>query len=286
MPRKYDKDPYAILGIPSTASASQVKQAYYRLARQNHPDINKDPGAVERMKEINWAYNILSDPEERSFYDRWGNSDIRVVYYGSTKSQRADATPPRSSPPPPPPPSSQPHNPYPKDRSVHDSQRTSTGSIPWLIIIVLITLIRAIPQVSQSSLRYPMENIATQTARADRVTSAMETLQASPDSTTINGTVTPFYQMPLTPSPITGSGDPLGQENLRAAFVPGSWEWEQVDRYFPHLTTPNGLSDEVTLVIYDSLRGYQLKTRSSGDYWLFVNRNDQTIMPAHFPAAP
>jgi curved DNA-binding protein CbpA len=43
--RTYDKDPYEILGIPSTATASQVKLAYRRLARQYHPDLNKDPPA-------------------------------------------------------------------------------------------------------------------------------------------------------------------------------------------------------------------------------------------------
>ena len=99
MSRTYDKDPYVILGIPPTATASQVKQAYHRLAREYHPDLNKDPRAAERMKDINWANDILSDAHERSLYDLWRNSSARVVYYPGTNPPPSNATPPRSSHP-------------------------------------------------------------------------------------------------------------------------------------------------------------------------------------------
>jgi DnaJ-class molecular chaperone len=59
----YDPYSYAILGISPTATTSQVKEAYHRLARQYHPDLNKDPLASERMKEINIdRYNHAVSP--------------------------------------------------------------------------------------------------------------------------------------------------------------------------------------------------------------------------------
>jgi DnaJ-class molecular chaperone len=61
---------YRQLGVPSEASAQQIKQAYRRLAFEYHPDRNKDdPGAAEKMKAINEAYAVLSDPEKRIRYD-------------------------------------------------------------------------------------------------------------------------------------------------------------------------------------------------------------------------
>lgn len=285
MPRTYDKDPYAILGVPPTASEREVKQAYLRLARQNHPDVNKNPGAVERMKEINWAYDILGDPHERSSYDRWGNSGIRVVYYSGTKWSSAGGTPPRSSPPA----SSQTRSAYPKSGAAQDpqSQGRFTRSIAWLIIILVMTLMRTLQQISQSPVAYPIENIATQIAHIEMMTSALETLQASRGFVTVDGTATPLDGILFTPSPFTpASRAESGHGDLRASFVPGSWGWEQLHRYFPHLTKSDGLSIEVTGITYDQLQGYRIETRSWGDYWLFINRYDHSIMPAHFTATP
>src|SRR5581483_10583649 len=67
------KDYYRILGVDRNADAKAVKQAYRRLARKHHPDMN--PGnraAAERFKEINEAYEVLSDPEKRRRYDTLG----------------------------------------------------------------------------------------------------------------------------------------------------------------------------------------------------------------------
>ena len=53
------QDYYEILGVPRDASQEEIKKAYRRLARQYHPDVNKEPGAEERFKDINEAYRVL-----------------------------------------------------------------------------------------------------------------------------------------------------------------------------------------------------------------------------------
>lgn len=68
------QDYYAALGVDRQATADQIKRAYRKLARQYHPDVNKDPGAEERFKQINEAYEVLSDPEKRSVYDQYGTT--------------------------------------------------------------------------------------------------------------------------------------------------------------------------------------------------------------------
>jgi len=67
------KDYYQVLGIARDASEKDVRRAFRTLAAKHHPDRNRDdPGAEERFKEVNEAYTVLSDPEKRSFYDRYG----------------------------------------------------------------------------------------------------------------------------------------------------------------------------------------------------------------------
>ena len=68
------KSLYETLEITSSASEAEIKKAYRKLARQYHPDVNKDPGAEEKFKEINAAYEILSDKQKRSQYDMHGDS--------------------------------------------------------------------------------------------------------------------------------------------------------------------------------------------------------------------
>ena len=65
-------DHYKTLGVDKKASAEEIKKAYRKLARQYHPDTNKDPGAEERFKQISEAYDVLSDTEKRKKYDRGG----------------------------------------------------------------------------------------------------------------------------------------------------------------------------------------------------------------------
>jgi molecular chaperone DnaJ len=68
------RDYYEILGVPRNASQEEIKKAFRRLARKYHPDINKSPEAQEKFKEINEAYQILSDPKKRKLYDQFGHA--------------------------------------------------------------------------------------------------------------------------------------------------------------------------------------------------------------------
>ena len=68
------KDYYQILECKKDASQEEIKRAYRRLARKYHPDVNKDPNSETRFKEIGEAYEVLSDPEKRKAYDRFGSN--------------------------------------------------------------------------------------------------------------------------------------------------------------------------------------------------------------------
>ncbi|MDD5211866.1 MAG: DnaJ C-terminal domain-containing protein [Sulfuricurvum sp.] len=68
------KSLYTTLEIAAGASEAEIKKAYRKLARQYHPDVNKDPKAEEKFKEINAAYEVLSDKEKRAKYDQYGDS--------------------------------------------------------------------------------------------------------------------------------------------------------------------------------------------------------------------
>ncbi|MBL7499031.1 DnaJ domain-containing protein [Frankia sp. CNm7] len=72
------RDFYDILGVARDADAAEIQRAYRTLARRYHPDINSDPGAEERFKELSEAYDVLSDPDSRARYDRFGHDFRRV----------------------------------------------------------------------------------------------------------------------------------------------------------------------------------------------------------------
>lgn len=101
------RDYYQALGVPRDASPDDIRRAYRRLAKQYHPDVNRDPKAEERIKEINEAYAVLSDEERRGAYDRFGTADVRGIptdfgfgdlfeeFFGFGGSRRRQARAPR-----------------------------------------------------------------------------------------------------------------------------------------------------------------------------------------------
>ena len=98
------QDYYGTLGVSRDATAEEIKKAYRKLARSLHPDVNPDPEAQERFKSVTVAYEVLSDPEKRAFYDRGGDplsnnagggfgagfsfSDIMDAFFGQQGGQR------------------------------------------------------------------------------------------------------------------------------------------------------------------------------------------------------
>ncbi len=68
------RDYYEVLGVSRTATESEIKRAYRGLARQYHPDVNREPHAEERFKEINEAHEVLSNADRRAAYDRFGHA--------------------------------------------------------------------------------------------------------------------------------------------------------------------------------------------------------------------
>ena len=81
-------DYYAVLGVVRTSDTARIRQAYRRLARRMHPDLNpNDRTARERYQEIQRAWEVLGDPERRAEYDRWGSREpapavVTQVHYG------------------------------------------------------------------------------------------------------------------------------------------------------------------------------------------------------------
>ncbi len=69
-------DYYTTLGVERTASEDDIRRAYRKLARQYHPDVNKDPEASKRFSEVTEAYDVLSDAEKRKEYDRFGRTGV------------------------------------------------------------------------------------------------------------------------------------------------------------------------------------------------------------------
>lgn len=72
------RDYYEVLGVSRDATHDQIQQAFRTLARKYHPDVNSAPGAEDRFKELNEAYHVLSDPDTRKRYDRFGEDFRRV----------------------------------------------------------------------------------------------------------------------------------------------------------------------------------------------------------------
>eukprot|EP00898_Chlorokybus_atmophyticus_P001255 jgi/Chlat1/212/Chrsp1S03126 len=72
-----DRDYYEVLGVAKGADKDEIKKAYRRLARKYHPDVNKEPDAENKFKEISNAYEVLSDDQKRGLYDRYGEAGVK-----------------------------------------------------------------------------------------------------------------------------------------------------------------------------------------------------------------
>ncbi|WP_049059300.1 molecular chaperone DnaJ [Enterococcus faecium] len=74
------RDYYEVLGLSKGASEDEIKKAYRKLSKKYHPDINKEPDAEEKFKEVSGAYEILSDPQKRAAYDQYGHAGTDPNY--------------------------------------------------------------------------------------------------------------------------------------------------------------------------------------------------------------
>ncbi|KAM7480330.1 hypothetical protein LguiA_028543 [Lonicera macranthoides] len=83
-------DYYSTLGVPKSATSKEIKAAYRRLARQYHPDVNKQPGATEKFKEISAAYEVLSDDQKRALYDQYGEAGVKSTVGGQAGAYAAN----------------------------------------------------------------------------------------------------------------------------------------------------------------------------------------------------
>jgi molecular chaperone DnaJ len=70
------RDYYEVLGINKSSTQDEIKKAFRKLAMKYHPDVNKEKGAEEKFKEINEAYEVLSDENKKSVYDRYGHEGL------------------------------------------------------------------------------------------------------------------------------------------------------------------------------------------------------------------
>lgn len=75
-----NQDYYKVLGIEKNATADDIKRAYRKLAMKYHPDVNKEKDAEAMMKQVNVAYETLSDPKKREMYDRFGTQATQQQY--------------------------------------------------------------------------------------------------------------------------------------------------------------------------------------------------------------
>ena len=73
------EDYYKVLGVDRNASDQEISKAYRKLAKKYHPDLNHEPGAEEKYKQVNEAYEVLHDKQKRAQYDQFGSAGVNVL---------------------------------------------------------------------------------------------------------------------------------------------------------------------------------------------------------------
>src|SRR5690625_4725966 len=76
------RDYYEVLGVGKDATPEELRKAYRKLARKYHPDVNKEPDAEEKFKEVKEAYEVLNDQQKRAQYDQFGHSGPQGQGFG------------------------------------------------------------------------------------------------------------------------------------------------------------------------------------------------------------
>lgn len=76
------RDYYEVLGLSKGASTDEIKKAYRRLAKKYHPDVSKEENAIEKFKEVQEAYEVLSDDQKRAQYDQFGHAGANQGFGG------------------------------------------------------------------------------------------------------------------------------------------------------------------------------------------------------------
>jgi curved DNA-binding protein CbpA len=131
-------NPYETLGVPRTASAAEVRDAYRRLAMQFHPDLHADARATERMQRINQAWELLSIPSARARYDAQSSAPPATAY-PHWNSGRRPSPQPYAAPPP--------YGPRPAWRSAEPNAATESwrdddelSPLRWAFLVALLLL--------------------------------------------------------------------------------------------------------------------------------------------------
>jgi hypothetical protein len=223
-------DYYEVLGVPANASEQEIKEAYRHLAKQYHPDVNKEPGAAARFIEITTAYENLSDPAKRRDYDA-----LRTTYSGGIPDAQETAwsspqEPPMGSQYQAPQPSSAPPGTPPNDRFRSSKSR----------VILLVALMLPLIGGSLGLFYTTTQQVALEHAQA----TATAQTRAIEATGTANASATAAAEATNTAIVATATSDAINatvtaQANMTATAIAS----RNPDLFFPNLVLDDPLAD-------------------------------------------